>query len=54
MKMELYLSLLGIELGTAKLDIYYKKKKIFTEVDEETQEFMKQKLDLAFEVRFIY
>lgn len=51
MKVELYLSLLDIEsVATSKLDFYFKKKKLFTKVDQATQDFIKQKLDLAFQV----
>lgn len=52
MKVELYLSLLGVKLVTnSKLDFYFKKKKLFTKVDQATQDFIKEKLDLAFQVR---
>jgi hypothetical protein len=52
MKLGLYLTLLGVDAEKAtKLDVYFKKKKIFTKVDKATQDFIKEKLDLTFEVR---
>jgi hypothetical protein len=51
MKVDLYLSLHDIKsVTTSKLDFYFKKKKLFTKVDQATQDFIKQKLDLAFQV----
>jgi hypothetical protein len=55
MKVELYLALLNVTLAKAsKVDIYFKTKKLFTKVDTATQEFIKQKLDLAFQVRAFF
>lgn len=52
MKVDLYMALLGINSPDAtKLDVYFKTKKLFTKVDEATQAFINQKLDLAFEAR---
>jgi hypothetical protein len=52
MKGELYFALLGVNsLDASKVDIYFKTKKLFTKIDEATQAFINQKLDLAFEVR---
>lgn len=51
MKVEIYLALLGIQLSEAsQLDVYFKSKKLFTKVNQATQDFIKQKLDLAFQV----
>ncbi|OJJ81751.1 uncharacterized protein ASPGLDRAFT_587354 [Aspergillus glaucus CBS 516.65] len=50
MKVELYLALLGIKSSDVpNKDIYFKTKKLFTNVDEATKAFISQKLDLAFE-----
>lgn len=52
MKVELYMALLGIDSPDAtNLDVYVKPLRFFTKVDEATQAFINQKLDLAFEAR---
>lgn len=51
MKVELYLALLEIKsVAESKLDFYFKKKKLFTKVDKATQDFLKEKLNLTFQV----
>ncbi|KAF4997650.1 hypothetical protein FGRMN_3682 [Fusarium graminum] len=50
MKFELYLALLGIgSAEEARLDVYFKAKKIFSPIDQATQDSINEKLDLAFQ-----
>ncbi|KAM0355040.1 hypothetical protein ACHAPU_000890 [Fusarium lateritium] len=50
MKFELYLALIGIESSEeARLDVYFKAKKIFSPIDQATQDSISEKLDLAFQ-----
>lgn len=51
MSFKLYLQLLGKEdPSTGPLDVYFKAKKIFSPIDQTTQDLISEKLDLAFQV----
>jgi len=54
MGFDLYLKLLGKNepFSDAALNVYFKTKKIFSPVDQATQDFISEKLDLAFQVTF--
>ncbi|SPJ78342.1 uncharacterized protein FTOL_06731 [Fusarium torulosum] len=50
MSFKLYLQLLGKEdPSTGPLDVYFKAKKIFSPIDQTTQDLISEKLDLAFQ-----
>jgi hypothetical protein len=52
MSFKLYLQLLGkADPSTGPLDVYFKTKKIFSPIDQTTQDVISEKLDLAFQVR---
>jgi hypothetical protein len=51
MSFKLYLALLGTgDPSKDPLDVYFKTKKIFSPIDQTTQDFISEKLDLAFQV----